>query len=128
MNNWLVFILIYLIIPTVGIITYFIIVQKMKNREVPELPEVELFFVFGTYGILLIIILVDFFSLWSGLASIATFSAVTLGPILMLITARKTFHKRKLTIYHNIIFLLSISYILIIVILIISLFVLALSR
>lgn len=79
-------------------------------EEIPNAPSLELFFVFGTYGVMLILILTSLMWRWSGMASLGAFAAMSLGPLIMGAIAYSTYKNRELSKYHKLTYQLSIAY------------------
>jgi len=60
----------YLIIPFIGLLSFILLSQKIKRENIVNPPRFQLLLIFATYGVLLLIILIELVSLWSGLASL----------------------------------------------------------
>jgi len=103
-------IIIYIVIPLVGLICYFLLKKRMVTANIIEPPVWSMFVVFFTYGGLLTLILTVFFWEWSGGASIGVFYLLFLAPIAMVLIAYKQYKKRKTSIYHKWMFYLGTSY------------------
>lgn len=101
---------IYIVIPTIGIAVYTLLVKQMKRQEIADAPQSQLFWLFGTYGVVLILILTSLIWKWSGMASIGVFGSVTIGSLVAAVSAYSVYGKRKLTIYHKWTYFLSIGY------------------
>jgi len=82
----------------------------MKNDRVSKPPVKELFIIFATYGILLIISLISINNDWSGAASLGAFYLLIVVPILLFGIAYLRFRDRKLSVYHWWTFWVSVSY------------------
>ncbi len=83
----------------------------MKLEETPNAPITQLFWLFGTYGVLTILILTSLIWKWSGMASIGAFATLTIGPIIAGVSAYTVYKNRKLTKYHKLTYWLSIGYV-----------------
>lgn len=105
-------------VPVIGVIAYFWLVRRMKKEDVPEAPSIQLFWIFGTYGVLLILLLTSIMWKWSGMASLGAFAAILVGLVIMGITALTTYKNRLLSAYHTIAFWLSVAFFGIILVLI----------
>ena len=102
---------VHLAIPLIGIAVYVFLVKRMKKEEIPDAPIAQLFWLFGTYGVVLILILTSLIWKWSGMASIGAFATMTIGPIIAGISAFSVYKKRRFTNYHKWTYFLSIGYI-----------------
>ncbi|MBK7221868.1 MAG: hypothetical protein IPH94_11260 [Saprospiraceae bacterium] len=120
MNDFIVIWFIHFAIPVFGIFIFIKLLIKMKKEAIPDAPVVQLFLLFGNYGVLLILILTSVMWKWSGMASIGAFGTVTIGPILAGICAFSVYKNRKLTRYHKLTYKLSIGYLGFVLLLILS--------
>lgn len=111
MKDWIIFLFVHLLIPIIGITIYVMLVKKMKKEEIPNPPITQLFWVFGTYGVFIILILTSLIWKWSGMASIGAFASLTIGPIIACISAYSVYKNRRLTRYHKLTYWLSIVYV-----------------
>jgi len=111
MKDWIIFLFIHVIVPVIGITVYTMLVRRMKQDQTTNPPIIQLFWIFGTYGVAIILILTSLIWKWSGMASIGAFASVTVGLIITVITAFSVFKKMNQSKYHNLTFWLSISYI-----------------
>ena len=82
----------------------------MAKDEILDPPNMSLFWIFGTYGVALILILTSLFWKWSGMASIGAFASILFGPIIMITAVAKNFKKMKQSVYHKLVIYLSIGY------------------
>jgi len=82
----------------------------MKKEETPNAPVTQLFWLFGTYGVLTIIVLTSLIWKWSGMASIGAFASLTIGPIIVGVCAFSVYKNRKLTKYHKLAYWLAVGY------------------
>jgi len=108
-----------LIIPVIGVLWYLRILARMK--EVPSPPVIQLFFIFGTYGGLGLLIVSSYFLQWSGMSSIGLVCLILFGPILMGVVAYKLREEKGFSVYHRICYFLGILYVPILI-LILSIF------
>ncbi len=120
MINWIIFALVHIVVPLSGIVVYLLLVRKMKKQAIPHSPVYHLFWVFGTYGVLLIILLTEIFWKWSGMASIGTGGLAIFGPFILGYIMFKNHKYRTLTLYHKLTYRLSTAFLLLIGIAIIS--------
>lgn len=111
MRDWVIFLTIHLVIPIIGIIVFLLLKRKMNTEKTPHAPTLQLFLIFGTYGIVIILLLTSLMWKWSGMASLGAIASVSIGPAIMVGTAFSTFNERNLTKYHKLTFWLSIAYI-----------------
>jgi len=102
--------LIYVIVPIVGVIIYLILRRRMIFKSVIKPPIWEMFIIFFTYGGLLTLILTVFFWEWSGLSSLGVFYLIFLAPVAMFIVAYRQYKKRKTSIYNLWMFYLGALY------------------
>ena len=89
-----------LTIPVLGIAWYVKILIKM--RSVPFPPAIQLFFVFGTYGGLVLLMSSAFVLQWSGMSSIGMACLIFIGPILMGTVAYTLREEKELSVYHRV--------------------------
>ncbi|MFK7970384.1 MAG: hypothetical protein AB8F95_08460 [Bacteroidia bacterium] len=108
--------LIYGIIPVIGGIAYWFLVQKIKKEQITQPPIPDLLVTFLTYGGLLLVLLTSVFWKWSGMASIGSAYLLLAAPIIMGIIAYRNHTKREVSPYHNGLFWAGSAYLLIIVI------------
>jgi hypothetical protein len=108
--EFVVTILIYLVVPVIGLKLYFFLCQRMKDSNVESPPLAPLFLLFVSYGGWLLVILTSLFWKWSGMATLGIAYLVLLAPIIMLILTLLLFRQRKLSIYHRSTFVASIAY------------------
>lgn len=104
-------ILIYLILPLVGIVLYTYLCKRMNIKKVPLPPKLAFFLIFFNYGALLIAILTAIFGETSGALSIGMFYLILISPILMLITGYLQYKLRNTSVYHEWAFILSVAYV-----------------
>ena len=71
----------------------------MRIEKVQSPPVLELFFVFFTFGGVLIVLLTQFFWYWSGMASLGVFYLIFIAPLVMFFVDRK--NKKKVSKYHK---------------------------
>jgi hypothetical protein len=120
MEDFVIIWFIYFVIPVIGILFYFVLVNKMKKEAIPNAPVVQLLLLFGNYGVLLILILTSVLWKWSGMASIGAFGIITIGPVFAGICAFSVYKNRKLSRYHKLTYKLSIGYLGFVILLILS--------
>jgi hypothetical protein len=96
----IIFIVIHVVIPVLGLIWYISIVGKMKKENIVERPIMALFVLFATYGGLLVMALTSLFWYWSGMASLGMAYLILLAPIVMLVFALVYYKKRNISKYH----------------------------
>ncbi|MFV2057841.1 MAG: hypothetical protein ACC707_15345 [Thiohalomonadales bacterium] len=105
------FVFIHALILVIGVAAYTVIVQRLRKAEVDSYLLVALFFIFGIYGVLFMLLLSIMFWGWSGMASIGVTALVTISPIFMYSNALFLWKKRKTSIYHFRVYMASILYI-----------------
>ena len=111
MKDWFIFLFVHIAIPVLGMAVYLMLLRKMKNDGTPNPPSTELFWLFGIYGVVVILVLTSLIWKWSGMASIGAFLAIIIGPIIAGISAFSVYKNRKLTKYHIFTYWLSMGYI-----------------
>jgi FtsH-binding integral membrane protein len=92
---------IHLIIPLAGLICFIWLTRKMKKENVVNPPTLALFFVFATYGGLLLVLLTTLFLGWSGLASLGTLYLLVGAPVFMGSIAYDQRKNRDNSKYHD---------------------------
>jgi len=103
-------IIIYFIIPLLGVGIFIWLMKKMSNEKVISRPVLSLFIIFATYGGLLLMVLTTYFWEWSGMASLGMAYLIFIAPLLMIIIAIFQYKLRTLSGYHLWTFRLSILY------------------
>ncbi len=103
-------IVIYFIMPLLGLILYVFMIRKMENANLEYTPKGEYFAIFFVYGGILIILLTEFFWKWSGLASLGAFFLISIAPIILGIIAFSLYKKRMKSKYNLWAFRLSFFY------------------
>jgi len=93
-------IIIHLLVPIVGLLSYILLIRKIKIEKINNPPNIDFFLIFATYGGLLLVILTTAFWEWSGMASLGTFYLIIGGPIVMGIIAYRNYRKKGLSKYH----------------------------
>ncbi len=93
-------IIIHLLIPIVGLLTYILLIRKIKKEKISNPPNIDFFLIFATYGGLLLVMLTTVFWEWSGMASLGTFYLIIGGPIVMGIIAYRNYRNKGLSKYH----------------------------
>jgi len=106
----LVAIVIYLIVPLLGMGTYLLLVKRMLREDITNPPIIELFVIFAIYGAVLLIALTSLFWVWSGAASLGTLFLVFGAPIVMGFIAYRTRKRKNKSRYHQWTYALGWSY------------------
>ena len=57
MTDWVIFLFIHVLIPIGGIVAYLVLVRKMKNDNTPKAPVAQLFWIFGIYGVVIMLLI-----------------------------------------------------------------------
>lgn len=73
--------------------------MKVEQSENP--PIIEVFFIFATYGGLLLVVLTTFFWKWSGMASLGVIYLMIVAPVLMGIITFRHSKRKNDSIYHK---------------------------
>ena len=103
-------ILIYLVIPILGLLLYQQVCTVMDRRKVREAPRVVLAILFATYGGWLLVLLTSWLWYWSGLASLGLLYLVVVAPVLSVGFGLYLYPKRKASAFHSAAFLASAGY------------------
>lgn len=98
------------LIPLSGLVGFLLLLRRMRKEQIPDVPALEIFLLFATYGLLLVVLLTNFFSTWSAIASLDTFYLVLGAPIAMAIIAFRTKKKQEVSRYHRGVFLAAVAY------------------
>jgi hypothetical protein len=93
-------IVIHLLIPFLGLLTYILLIRKIKKEKISNPPNLDFFLFFATYVGLLLVMLTTVFWEWSGMASLGTFYLIIGGPIVMGIIAYRNYRNKGLSKYH----------------------------
>ncbi len=93
-------VLIHLVVPLAGLLTYMGLVRRIKKENVVDPPVLDLFLIFATYGGLLLVVLTSLMWKWSALASLGTFYLILVGPIFMGYIAYKNRNRIMESKYH----------------------------
>ena len=93
--------IIHLFIPLIGIYYFIEMYRQMKRENIITPPTLALFFIYATYGQLLVIALTASYWEWSGMASIGTFYLIFIAPIVMAIIAYRYQKRRSRSKYHK---------------------------
>ena len=101
---------IYFIIPLTGLLFFLQLKKRMKRENVQNRPTVELFIIFATYGGLILVVLIELFWYWSGMASLGIFYLIFGAPIVMGIIAYRHRHTRTISKYHKWTYILGVAY------------------
>ncbi len=117
--------LIHVVIPLIGIMAYRNLVRKIKRENIPEPPIWSLFFVFATYGSLLVMILSSFMGHWSGMASLGAAYLVLVAPFIMGLVVLRIYEFKPLSKYHRAVFKAAALYFVILPILLLTLWIYA---
>jgi drug/metabolite transporter (DMT)-like permease len=104
-------VLIHVVVPLLGIVFYFILLNKMKRDQIENPPNVALFLTFFIYGGLLLIILTSLFWYWSAMASLGFIFVLFVAPFIMLGLAIFYLWKRNASKYHKLTFYLASLYV-----------------
>lgn len=92
---------IHLIVPLIGLICFLRLIKRIKDENTINAPTTELFFVFSTYGGLLLVALTTLFWQWSGMASLGTFYLILGAPFVMGFIAYRHRQTKFISKYHN---------------------------
>jgi len=122
MKENIIFLIIYLIIPLIGLLFFLKLERQMKIKNIHNRPTIELFIIFATYGGLVLVILTELFWQWSGMASLGTFYLILAAPIVMGVIVYRNWHIRTISKYHSWVNILGLTYVVIVPVITIMLF------
>ena len=100
--------LIYLVVPAVGLLVFMWLKDDMYEKEIEDPPIASLFIIFATYGGWLIVVLTLIFWYASGMALLGVAYLMFLAPL-----AAWLYPKRDLSPYHSWAFFMSAGYLII---------------
>lgn len=109
-TDTLIVLIIYLIIPLLGIGLLIKLLNQIKKDKTASPPSIDFFIIFFNYGGLLTTILTSLLWEWSGLASVGAFYLITVAPILMGIIAYKNRPSKDVSKYYNLAYKAGVSY------------------
>ena len=107
--------IIRLFIPLIGIYYFIEMYRQMKRENIITPPTLALFFIYATYGLLLLVVLIAVYEKVDGIASIETFYLIFIAPIVMAIIAYRYRKIRSRSKYHKWTYVSSLFYFVIIV-------------
>lgn len=102
-------IIIYFLVPIIGLALFFYTNKNLKPRSKKELFTLKLLIAFGCMGGLTLVLLTLLFWELSGLASVGIAFLIFIAPILMALIGYDSYNKRE-DKAENILFKLSVSY------------------
>ena len=106
-------VLIHLLIPLAGLLFYLRLIKRIKKEDIENPPIVDLFFIFSTYGGLLLVTLTALFWKWSGMASLGTFYLILGAPVVMGFISYTNHKNKELSKYHMLTYKTGLLYFLI---------------
>lgn len=92
---------IYIVLPLLGLLVYYLLVQKMKREKIEAHPSRGLFIVFVVYGGLLEVLLTGLFGMWTALLYLFAGVILFIAPLFMIGMANVWYNKRTMSKYHN---------------------------
>ena len=110
MKQAFVMVFIHLIVPIAGLFFYEWLCKAMKRRSISDPPFISLFFLFLFFGGWLMILLTLLFWKWSGMASLGFFFLVFISPLISVGISIYGRMQRKISSFHEWVFLLSTLY------------------
>ncbi len=102
------FIIALIILP----ICYFYVIERMEVKAISNPPRFMVFCIFGTFGGWFLALALS----PSGLAAICMMFLLTVSPIALIMTSAVTWSKRKQSIYHRISALIGFTYLVLLII------------
>ncbi len=115
-------IVIYVLLPIIGIIFFIYTNNKLKSNKQRELFTFKLFILFGCFGGLLLLLLTTLFWKWSGMASIGSILLFTIAPIFMFGIGYDSY-KKKDDVSEKILFQSSFLYMIMLMLIIVAVFI-----
>lgn len=80
---------IYLIIPLIGLLLFLRLAFRWHSQGAEQFTLIELFVLFASYGVLLLIVLITLFLNWSGMTTLGMAYLILIAPFLMWQIARR---------------------------------------
>ena len=103
--------LIYVLVPAVGLASFLQVCSHMRRSAVSQPPVAPWFWLYFSYGGLLLVILTAAFWKWSGMASLGVGYLILCAPILLAVQALRLRPQESLSSYHRIARRLSLGYV-----------------
>src|SRR2546430_1401575 len=109
--NWIVsLILVFVLIPLVGVALYVWLCRTMSKRDIPEPPYISYFVLFAHGGIWFLLLLTGALWGWSGMSSIGLFYLLFISPFPAAASAFILYGVRRDSAFHRWAFRLSAGY------------------
>ena len=100
--SWIIsLILVFLVIPLVGVALYAWLCRIMSTRDIPEAPYITYFFLFAHAGIWFLLLLTAALWGWSGMSSIGLFYLVFVSPFPAAVFAFVLYDVRRDSSFHR---------------------------
>jgi len=103
-------ILIYLVVPAIGLGAFACVLKTMRRRAIPEPPVISLFALFFLNGSLLLVVLTALFWHWSGLASLGAAFLVLVGPVMAVVLLVKGLRTSTISPFHQAVPIMSVAF------------------
>ena len=94
-------IVIYLVVPIVGILAYLKIYRDIERKEIPYAPYIPIFILFFAYGGWLVFILTALFWEMSGMSALGYFVLMIPAPLVMIGCITWLYQHREKSTYHT---------------------------
>jgi hypothetical protein len=103
-------VLIYTVLPLLGVMGYVRLMSRMRDEKVPSPPVFTLLVLFAVFGGWLVVLLTNLLWKWSGMASVGVLVLVVLAPFVTGVLALRLRNRRALSPYHKAAFAAGMSY------------------
>lgn len=110
MNNYFVGICLHVLFPIAYGFFILFFMRKLDREKIINLPNALVLLVLFHVGLLLFTVLIFVYWRWSALMQLVYLYVLFISPWVMLIALIVSFVKRKTSLYHKIIFYLTIFY------------------
>lgn len=91
-----IIILLFLALPIAGVVSYFLLIRKMRKEQISHIPRKSLFALFLIYGTLLMEIILGILGVWSGMSMLGVLFLLFIAPIICSIIIRR--HRNNIKI------------------------------
>ena len=111
--SWIVsLIVLFLIIPMIGIAFYVWLCAIMSKRDIPEPPYLIYFVLFAHGGVWLLLLLTSWLNGWSGMSSLGAFYLMFISPLVAGACVFALWDMRRDSPFHKWAFRFSAAYVL----------------
>jgi hypothetical protein len=106
----LVFFFIYILVPIIGVLAFWVLIRKMRSNGVVSPPEFPFFILFFTFGGWLEVLLTAWLWEWSGLASIGMLYLILIAPVITAVMSWRLRSTLSVSAFHRWAFFVSGAY------------------